>query len=413
MNDPGKTVDWTPTREAGLARLEAFTPKMGRAYAAQRNFDLGPHDRSNISALSPWIRHRLISESEVLSAALGAHRFHDAEKFVQEVFWRGYFKGWLEQHPGVWVDYRDGLRDDLRALRDDHSLLSAYQAATQGDTGIDCFDAWARELREFGYLHNHARMWFASIWIFTLKLPWRLGADFLIRHLMDGDPASNTLSWRWVAGLHTKGKNYVARRDNIRRYANHRFDVNAGLALEPAPLQEDASIAVRQALKTPRTHVVSGDYGVIVTEEDCCGDMALLPEHPPSAVLVIGPLDRGSPAPLGEKAKAFVSGALDAGEKALVESFGVEARRVDPQNAAEQISQWAQSAALTTVVTAASPVGPVQDLITSTADRLNAAGVTLVRLSRDYDHMVWPHASKGFFALKKKIPFIINQLGMV
>jgi deoxyribodipyrimidine photo-lyase len=65
-----------------------------------------------------------------------------------------------------------------------------------------------QELVETGYLHNHARMWFASIWIFTLRLPWELGADFFLRHLLDGDAASNTLSWRWVAGLHTKGKHY-------------------------------------------------------------------------------------------------------------------------------------------------------------------------------------------------------------
>jgi deoxyribodipyrimidine photo-lyase len=73
--------------------------------------------------------------------------------------------------------------------------------ATFGRTGIACFDQWTGELLETGYLHNHARVWFSSIWIFTLRLPWKLGADFFIRFLNDGDSASNTLSWRWVAGL--------------------------------------------------------------------------------------------------------------------------------------------------------------------------------------------------------------------
>ena len=102
-------------------------------------------------------------------------------------------------------------------------MRAGYRAAIDGETGIECFDAWSAELCETGYLHNHARMWFASIWIFTLKLPWRLGADFFYRHLLDGDAASNTLSWRWVAGLHTRGKPYAARADNIATYSGGRF----------------------------------------------------------------------------------------------------------------------------------------------------------------------------------------------
>ncbi len=77
-------------------------------------------------------------------------------------------------------------------------LRRAYERAVEGRTGIDGFDDWARQLVETGWLHNHTRMWFASIWIFTLRLPWALGAAFFLRHLLDGDPASNTLSWRWV-----------------------------------------------------------------------------------------------------------------------------------------------------------------------------------------------------------------------
>ena len=85
-------------------------------------------------------------------------------------------------------------------------LRRAFEGAVTGSTGIDGFDDWARELTHTGWLHNHARMWFAFIWIFTLELPWALGADFFLRHLVDGDPASNTLSWRWVAGLYTRAK---------------------------------------------------------------------------------------------------------------------------------------------------------------------------------------------------------------
>ena len=80
-----------------------------------------------------------------------------------------------------------------------------------------------KELKERNYLHNHTRMWFASIWIFTLNLPWQKGAEFFMKHLFDGDAASNTLSWRWVAGLQTKGKHYVAQSWNINKFTNNKY----------------------------------------------------------------------------------------------------------------------------------------------------------------------------------------------
>ena len=92
-----------------------------------------------------------------------------------------------------------------------------------GKTGIDCFDTWIEELRENNYLHNHSRMWFASIWIFTLGLPWQLGARLFMKHLLDGDASSNTLSWRWVAGMHTNKKPYLASKENIDKYTVNRF----------------------------------------------------------------------------------------------------------------------------------------------------------------------------------------------
>ena len=221
-----------PTRAAGLARLAAFTPLMGRAYAEGRNFDPGPGKPAHVSVLSPYIRHRLITEQEVVTAAIAAHSAEMADKFIQEVFWRSYWKGWLAQRPTVWAEYRMRVADALQ------NPPEGYAAAIAGRTGIACFDAWVTELIETGNLHNHARMWFASIWIFTLRLPWVLGADFFLRHLLDGDAASNTLSWRWVAGLHTKGKHYVARAENIARHTGGRFAPHGALNEAPTPLQE-------------------------------------------------------------------------------------------------------------------------------------------------------------------------------
>ncbi len=199
-------TDWTATRAAGEARMAAFVPRMGRRYANGRNTDEGPGQHKAVSQLSPYLRRRLVLESDVVAAAIAAHGPEGAEKFVQEVVWRGYFKGWLERRPQVWASTRDGLERDLADLDKDRRLRRAVADAEAGQTGLACMDAWAEELVETGYLHNHARMCFASIWIFTLGLPWRLGADFFLRHLVDGDPASNTLGWRWVAGLHTRGK---------------------------------------------------------------------------------------------------------------------------------------------------------------------------------------------------------------
>lgn len=221
---------WPPTRAEGQRRLTAFVSRAGRAYASARNYDRGPADRTNVSVLAPYIRCRLVTEEEVLRAVLARHVVSTAEKFVQEVFWRTYWKGWLESRPAVWHDYRRALDACIAGLANDADLARMHDDALSGSTGIDAFDAWSRELAATGYLHNHARMWFASIWIFTLRLPWELGADFFMRHLLCGDQASNTLSWRWVAGLQTRGKTYLALRDNIRRYTDGRFDPGSQLA---------------------------------------------------------------------------------------------------------------------------------------------------------------------------------------
>ncbi|MFM7607329.1 MAG: FAD-binding domain-containing protein, partial [Alphaproteobacteria bacterium] len=158
----------SPTRSAGLARLAAFTPLMGRAYADGRNYDPGPGKPAHVSVLSPYVRHRLITEQEVVAAAIAAHGAEVADKFIQEVFWRSYWKGWLAQRPAVWDAYRARVAASVAAPPE------GYEAAIAGRAGIACFDAWVQELVETGYLHNHARMWFASIWIFTLRLPWFL-----------------------------------------------------------------------------------------------------------------------------------------------------------------------------------------------------------------------------------------------
>ena len=205
--------------------LNNFIQKDILSYSKNRNYDFGPERRSNVSVLSKYISHRVINEYDVIGSALSSYPLSKIEKYIQEVFWRIYWKGWLEHRPMVWSDY-------LSYTYSDNSNAD-YNNAIEGNTGIACFDSWVAELKDKNYLHNHTRMWFASIWIFTLNLPWQLGANFFMRHLFDGDSASNTLSWRWVAGLQTVGKHYLASSSNISKYTNNKF--------EPKNLNEDAS----------------------------------------------------------------------------------------------------------------------------------------------------------------------------
>ena len=229
-------------REEALNRLEDFSNNSLGKYAAERNFDPGPGNRNNTSLLSQYISHRIVDEQETIQSAYNKFPFKKIEKFVQEIFWRTYWKGWLEMRPQVWDDYKQ----DLQNL---HEQLSGsnYVEATEAKTKILCFNDWVLELKEFGYLHNHARMWFASIWIFTLGLPWQLGADFFLKHLLDGDPASNTLSWRWVAGLHTKGKHYLATEWNINKFSSKTYEY-LNLNEQAQPKREDKSYDIQPIL---------------------------------------------------------------------------------------------------------------------------------------------------------------------
>ncbi len=203
------------SRSEALNKLRKYIESDISNYNAKRNFDFGVTNRNNVSCLSPYITHRLITEYETTKIVLKKHPFQKVDKFIQEIFWRVYWKGWLELRPKVWSDFIE----DLKTIKEDKDYLKAEN----GETDIECFNDWVNELKNFNYLHNHTRMLFASIWIFTLRLPWQKGAEFFMKHLYDGDAASNTLSWRWVAGIQTKGKNYLAQSWNISKFTNNKY----------------------------------------------------------------------------------------------------------------------------------------------------------------------------------------------
>ncbi|TVQ53428.1 MAG: deoxyribodipyrimidine photolyase [Rhodobacteraceae bacterium] len=385
---------------------------MGGRYASSRNHDGGPSARGNVSTLSPWVRRRLVGEAELVAAAVADHGASAAEKFVQEVFWRSYWKGWLEMRPGVWRAYRDGLSADRAALGEDRRLARRVAEAEEGRTGLDCFDAWATELVETGYLHNHARMWFASIWIFTLRLPWRLGADFFLRHLIDGDPASNTLGWRWVAGLHTQGKAYVAQAWNIAKFTGGRFRPDPrDLAENAEPLPWDAPPPPLPLAPAPPLDP-SAPTALLITEEDCLPETLgiearglALSRLRAAATLQI--TAARSDAAVGPLVEAFDRGALeDAARRA--EAAGAPVVERLSAVAPEDLARWAARAGATQIVTAWVPVGPVRDWLEAARPALGDVRVAMVR--RQWDDAVWPHATAGFFRVKKEIPALLRAL---
>ena len=222
-------MNFKPEHEFAIIKLNDFIENHLHDYSSKRNYDFGPDDRSNISGLSPFISHRVLFEYDIVKKVLSKFPYLKVEKFVQEIFWRTYWKGWLELRPDVWNDFKMSL---TTLTKDDN-----YFKAINGQTNIDCFNDWVNELKKYNYLHNHTRMWFASIWIFTLNLPWQLGSEFFLKHLYDADTASNTLSWKWVAGLQTKGKHYLARSDNIEKFTNKRYN-NIKLNTSAPPITE-------------------------------------------------------------------------------------------------------------------------------------------------------------------------------
>ena len=409
-----KTTFDNPTRDAGLKHLKQFLPSAGEDYAHNRNFDYGPESRDNVSQLSPYIKHRLISEKEVIAAVLERHSLASAQKFIQEVFWRTYWKGWLEAHPDVWTDYCFERDDNYAALDKKSGLKKAYQSAISGNTGIECFDAWVKELVDIGYVHNHARMWFASIWIFTLKLPWVLGADFFYRNLLDGDPASNTLSWRWVAGLHTKGKTYLARPSNIATYTDGRFEPEGLAKTAPALMYErDAEIKPLPNIGFDMKNN-NQDYGLLLCEDDLSFETELEPDDNLKGVIAVNFAQHRSSMPISQTVANFTHAALGDGLLRAKQHFtnSFVADIVWAGASVDAVSEWLQSHDLKKLVIPYPSVGSAQDAVFNLVKGLRKLDVEVVFAARRWDIDSWPHAGKGFFALKHKIHDILALQGL-
>jgi len=197
--------NFPPTREAALARVSAVRPG---DYARSRNALAGA-----VTGLSPYITHGLLGLPEVLADVIAKYPLDIQHKFVFELGWREYFRHvWAFRGEEIFESLREGLLPQTSYS----ALLPAD--IPQAATGVPVIDMAVRTLYATGYLHNHARMWLASYVVHMRKVHWRVAADWLYGHLLDGDLASNHLSWQWVAGTGSS-KPYLFNADNVARYA--------------------------------------------------------------------------------------------------------------------------------------------------------------------------------------------------
>ena len=356
-----------------------FIQKGLRDYSSQRNYDFGPRSRENISNLSRYISHRIINEYDLIREILSEYNLQKVDKFVQEVFWRVYWKGWLEHRPQVWRDFVDS--SPTYSEKD-------YKKAINGETGIECFDDWVKEIKKENYLHNHTRMWFASIWIFTLNLPWELGARFFMKHLFDGDAASNTLSWRWVAGIQTQGKNYLARESNIRKFTNQRY-MNTSLNENALPI-ENYQVYSPQEIRYLHTEQKYKNLVLFDSDLNVNGRQCFFKNYKNIFLVLLDNKQRN--VELDEKVLNF--------KKTLQEAF---------------ISKIPNSQIVSedTFMTLNGEFDVLYPFIGDNLDFLNREFKNIEKLhfiGLKEDIFCWQYSKKGFFNFKKYIPEVINYL---
>jgi deoxyribodipyrimidine photo-lyase len=175
-------------------------------YGSTRNYLNGA-----VTYLSPYISRGVISTKFILSEVLSkGYKPDQIEKFIQELAWRDY---WQQ----VWIEKGDEINEDLKHKQSPVSNTSISKEILDANTGIDAIDDSIKNLYKTGYMHNHQRMYAASIACNLGQSHWRTPAKWMYYYLLDADWASNALSWQWVAGANAN-KKYVANQDNINKY---------------------------------------------------------------------------------------------------------------------------------------------------------------------------------------------------
>ena len=372
------------SRAKALNQLNNFVENNLGEYSKLRNFDFGPEKRSNISCLSPYITHGIINEQEVIQKALSKFSFSKNEKFIQEVLWRTYWKGWLELRPNVWTDYLIELNQIKNELKDNKD----YIAAIEGKTKVNCFNEWVKELKENNYLHNHTRMWFASIWIFTLELPWQLGAEFFMQHLYDGDAASNTLGWRWVAGVQTQGKHYLASEWNIKKFTNNRFQNIKLNENAPPKISEKSYKIIKQDFNNPQN---IEDKNLLIFENNLSFEITDFKENNFKKIYLVSNKNENRAIKLSEKLVKFKSHLIEDQEQRL-KNQSIDCQIIDISELTNIENYYG-----------------LYPTVGENLDFLNSNNLKIDFLYRNLDQLAWQYCNKGFFNFKNYIPKIVSS----
>ncbi len=378
-------MNFEASRAKALDKLNNFVENNLSEYSKLRNFDYGPDNRSNISCLSPYITHGIINEKEVIKKSLNKFSFAKNEKFIQEVLWRTYWKGWLELRPSVWTDFLI----ELKKIKGDFQNNQNYKNAIDGKTNVECFNYWVNELKENNYLHNHTRMWFASIWIFTLNLPWQLGAEFFMQHLYDGDAASNTLGWRWVAGVQTQGKHYLASEWNIKKFTNNRFSNIKLNENAPPKISEKKYSILEQDFTNPEN---IDQNNLIIFENNLCFETSDFQNNKFKKFYIISNKNENRCIKLSEKVLKFKSSLIQDQEQRF-KNQSIDCEVID----ISEIKKIEKAVGLYPTI------GENLDYLNSNTFKINF-------LYRELDQNSWQYCNKGFFNFKNYIPKIISTL---
>ena len=378
-------MNFKPSRTFAEELMNVFIENNLVNYSKLRNFDYGPDKRSNVSCLSPYVTHGVISEVELIKKSLNKYSFAKNEKFIQEIMWRTFWKGWMELRPDVWIDYLS----ELNQIRDKYKNDQDYKKAVEGRTEIQCFNEWVGELKENNYLHNHARMWFASIWIFTLELPWQLGAEFFMQHLFDGDPASNTLGWRWVAGIQTQGKNYLASEWNIKKFTDNRFkNIKLKENASPKKVEKFYPILKKDFINPD----IEEGKNLLVFENSLSLELSELINNKFNKIKLITNKNQNRQIKLSEKTMNFKTQLFEDQKKRLKDK-SLECEILD----ISKIEDIADSYLL-------------YPTVGETLDYIESKKFSEVKfLYRELDQFSWQYCSKGFFNFKNYIPKIIQK----
>ena len=377
-------MNFEASRAKAIEKLNNFIEKNLSEYSKLRNFDFGPDNRTNISCLSPYVTHGIINEKEIIQKSLSKFSFSKNEKFIQEVLWRTYWKGWLELRPNVWSDYLI----ELTKIKEEFKNNQNYLCAVKGKTNIECFNTWVNELKENNYLHNHTRMWFASIWIFTLELPWQLGAEFFMKYLYDGDAASNTLGWRWVAGVQTQGKHYLASEWNIKKFTNNRFKNIKLNENAPPKLSEKTYSIIKQDFNNPQN---IKDKNLLIFENNLFFENTNFQNDKFKKIYLISNKNENRSIKLSDEVLKFKSLLIIDQEKRLkIKSIDCEIIDIT------EIKNVDNSYCL-------------YPTVGENLDYLKRNNIKIDFLFRNLDQLAWQYCNKGFFNFKNYIPKIISS----